>query len=77
MEIHKNKIRTQDEIDEPAPIDQVKDRVEAKMKLIEGNAKEQVAHGLDDKKLEREAQRLKREAERDLKTASTADGVKR
>lgn len=35
MEIDKTKIRTQDGIDEPAPIDQVEERVEAEMKVIE------------------------------------------
>ena len=70
MEIDKTKIKTQDEIGEPAPIDQVEERVEAEMKLAEGRAKEQVAHGLRDENLEREAQRLKDEAERQLKEAS-------
>lgn len=74
MEIDKTKIRTQDETDEPAPIDQVEERVEAEMKLIEGNAKEQVAHGLQDHRLEREAQRLKQEGERDLKAANETGG---
>ncbi|MGH9905998.1 MAG: hypothetical protein ACRD8U_10520 [Pyrinomonadaceae bacterium] len=73
MQIDKNKIRTQEESDEPAPIDQVEERVEAEMKRIEGNAKEQVAHGLQDKKLEREAKRLKQEGERELKDAREAD----
>lgn len=72
MVIDKNKIRTQDEIDEPAPIDQVEDRVEAEMKVIEGIAKEQVAHGLQDEELEREAQRLKQEGEKDLNKANDA-----
>jgi hypothetical protein len=72
MEIDKNKIITQDEMNEPAPMDQVEERVEAEMKVIEGMAKEQVAHGLQDKKLEREAQRLKREGERELKSALEA-----
>lgn len=76
MEIDKNKILTQDEMDEPAPIDQVEDRVEAEMKVIEGKAKEQVAHGLQDKKLEREAQQLKREGERSLKAAKEAEDEK-
>jgi hypothetical protein len=76
MEIDKNKIRTQDEMNEPAPIDQVEDRVEAEMKVIEGKAKEQVAHGLQDKKLEREAQKLKQEGERNLKAAKEAEDEK-
>lgn len=69
MEIDKNKIVTQDELDEPAPIDQVEERVEAEMKVIEGQAKEQVADGLQDQKLKGEAQRLKAEGERELKKA--------
>jgi uncharacterized protein YjbJ (UPF0337 family) len=73
MEIDKSKIVTQDEMNEPAPIDQVEDRVEAEMKVIEGKAKEQVAHGLQDKKLEREAQQLKQEGERRLKAAKEAE----
>jgi hypothetical protein len=69
MEIDKNNIVTQDELDEPAPIDQVEERVEAEMKVIEGKAKEQVADGLQDEKLKRDAQRLKKEGEVDLKHA--------
>jgi hypothetical protein len=76
MEIDKDKVRTQDEMNEPAPIDQVEDRVEAEMKVIEGKAKEQVAHGLQDKKLEREAQQLKQEGEQSLKTAKEAEDEK-
>lgn len=73
MEIDKNKVVTQDEMAEPAPIDQVEDRVEAEMKVIEGKAKEQVAHGLQDEELEREAQKLKKEGERDLQAAKDVD----
>jgi len=76
MEIDKNKIMTQDEMNEPAPIDQVEDRVEAEMKLIEGKAKEHVAHGLQDEKLEREAQQLKQEGERSLQAAKEAEDEK-
>jgi len=76
MEIDKSKVKTQDEMNEPAPIDQVEDRVEAEMKVIEGKAKEQVAHGLQDEKLEREAQQLKQEGERSLKAAKEAEGEK-
>ena len=39
MTIDKKKVRTQDDLDEQAPIDQVEDRVEAKMKKIEGRKK--------------------------------------
>lgn len=73
MEIEKDKIITQDEMNEPAPIDQVEDRVEAEMKVIEGKAKEQVAHGLQDEELEREAQQLKQEGERSLKAVKEAE----
>ncbi|MCM3902123.1 MAG: hypothetical protein ND866_10485 [Pyrinomonadaceae bacterium] len=76
MEINKNKVITQDETNEPAPIDQVEDRVEAEMKVIEGKAKEQVAHGLQDEELEREAQQLKQEGERNLKAAQKAEDKK-
>lgn len=69
MEIDKDKIVTQEESGEPAPIDQVEERVEAEMKQIEGKAKERVAQGLQDKELEREAQELKDEGERELDEA--------
>ena len=67
MSIDKNKIKTQDELDEPAPIDQVEERVEAEMKKIEGTAKRDVAEGLDNRDLAREGQRLKEEGERELR----------
>lgn len=73
MEIDKDKIVTQDELDDPAPIDQVEDRVEAEMKVIEGKAKENVADGLQDEDLKRDAQRLKKEGERELTQAASAD----
>lgn len=46
MSIDKNKIKTQDEMDEPAPMDQAEQRVEAEMKKLEGQAKKEVAEGL-------------------------------
>jgi hypothetical protein len=73
MEIDKDKIVTQDELDEPAPIDQVEERVEAEMKVLEGQAKEQVADGLQNEKLKKEGQRLKAEGERELKEAAAGD----
>ena len=69
MEIDKDKVRTQEDEAEPAPIDQVEERVEAEMKRIEGSAKERVAQGLQDKELEREARELKNEGERELDEA--------
>lgn len=67
MSIDKNKIKTQDELNEPAPIDQVEERVEAEMKKLEGTAKRDVAEGLQNKDLFREGQRLKEEGERELR----------
>ena len=46
MSIDKNKIKTQDELDEPAPMDQAEQRVEAEMKKLEGQTKKEVAEGL-------------------------------
>jgi uncharacterized protein YjbJ (UPF0337 family) len=69
MSIDKKKVRTQDDLNEQAPIDQVEDRVEAKMKKIEGSAKKNVAESLRNHKLAREGQRLEDEAERELKKA--------
>ena len=57
MSIDKNKITTQDELNEPAPIDQVEARVESEMKELEKKAKKDVREGLDateDKSKERE-----------------------
>lgn len=67
MEIDKAKIHTQDDEDEPAPIDQVEERVEAEMKRIEGSAKERVAQGLQDEGREREGREMRKDAERKLK----------
>ncbi len=46
MSIDKNKITTQDELGEPAPMDQAEQRVEAEMKKLEGRTKKEVAEGL-------------------------------
>lgn len=66
MEIDRDKVVTQEEMGEPAPIDQVEARVESEMKRAEGRAKESVAQGLQDKALEREGRQLEEEAEREL-----------
>ncbi len=47
MSIDKNKITTQDELNEPAPMDQVDARVEKEMKELEKKAKEDVREGLN------------------------------
>ena len=69
MSVDKNKIVTQDDLNESAPIDQVEERVEAEMKTLEGKAKKNVADGLQDDKLAREGERLEQEGERELKEA--------
>jgi len=46
MSIDKNKIKTQDELDEPAPMDKADQKVEAEMKELEKQAKKEVAEGL-------------------------------
>jgi hypothetical protein len=48
MSIDKNKITTQDELNEPAPIDEVEPRVEREMKELERKAKQAVREGLDE-----------------------------
>jgi hypothetical protein len=73
MSIDKNKIVTQDELGEPAPIDQIEQRVEAEMKQLEGSARKDVAEGLRNKKLAREGERLRKEGERELQQASQDD----
>jgi trehalose-6-phosphate synthase len=71
MSIDKNKVQTQEETGEPAPVDQVEERVEAEMELIEGRAKERVAQGLQDKKLEEEAHREEEDALKKLHEKTT------
>lgn len=66
MSIDPNKIVTQDELDEPALIDQAEARVQAEMKELEGRAKESVAQGMGDKELERKGRKMKEEAEREI-----------
>ncbi len=47
MSIDKNKIKTQDELNEPAPMDQAEQKVEAEMKKMEEDTKKEVAEGLN------------------------------
>jgi hypothetical protein len=47
MSIDKNKIKTQDEVNEPAPMDQAEQRVGAEMRELEDKAKRDVAEGLE------------------------------
>ena len=46
MSIDKNKIITQDEMDEPAPMDQADKRADAEMRKLEDQAKKDVAESL-------------------------------
>lgn len=46
MSIDKDKITTQDELDEPAPMDQADERAQAEMRRLEREAKKAVAEGL-------------------------------
>ena len=46
MSIDKNKITTQDELNEAAPMDQADERAHAEMKKLERQAKKDVAEGL-------------------------------
>ena len=66
MSINPDKVLTQEETGEPAAIDEVEGRVQAEMKIAEGRAKESVAQGLQDPKLEREGRKLQEEGEREL-----------
>ena len=70
MSIDKNKVVSQEETGEPAPMDVVDHRVESEMKQMEGAAKKGVAEGLHNKDLAREGERLKKEGERELKEAA-------
>lgn len=53
MSIDKNKIKTQDELGEPAPMDEVERRVEAEMRKLEEQAKKDVAEGLEQQEEDR------------------------
>ncbi|HEY3580041.1 MAG TPA: hypothetical protein VGK82_05835 [Pyrinomonadaceae bacterium] len=46
MSIDKNKITTQDELNETAPMDEADERARAEMKQLEEQAKKDVAEGL-------------------------------
>lgn len=70
MTIDKNKVVSQEDTGEPAPMDVVDERVESEMKQMKGSAKKDVAEGLNNKKLAREGERMEKEAERELKEAA-------
>lgn len=73
MDIDKDKIVTQDELDEPAPADKVEGRVQAEMKKIEGEAKKKVGDAMQDSKLAREGEKLKKEGARELEEAKDSE----
>ena len=52
MSIDKDKITTQDELNEPAPIDQADARVAKEMKELEEKAKRTVREGLDEQAID-------------------------
>jgi len=66
MDFDKDKIVTQDETGELAPIDQVEGRVEAEMERLKGEARKLVGDGLQDENLARDGERLMEEAQRKL-----------
>ena len=66
MTIDKNRIKTQDDMDEPAPMDQIEPRVDAKMKRLEGKAKQNVGEGLNDNALAHEGKKMRKEGEKEL-----------
>jgi uncharacterized protein YjbJ (UPF0337 family) len=73
MEIDPNKVRTEDDENEPAPIDKVEERVEAEMKRAEGRAQESVGQGMQDEELEREGRRLRQAGEKELEKQRNKD----
>jgi hypothetical protein len=52
MSIDKNKITTQDELNEPAPIDQADARAKAEMEELEKKAKKDVREGLEEQSID-------------------------
>jgi hypothetical protein len=54
MSIDKDKITTQDELNEPAPIDKADARVAKEMKELEKKAKRDVREGLDEQTIDDE-----------------------
>ncbi len=70
VKIDTKKIKTQDQLSEKAPIDEVEDRVDAKMKTLKGRAKRTVAEGLKNKKLAKEGEKLEQQGKRDWEDAT-------
>jgi uncharacterized protein YjbJ (UPF0337 family) len=66
MSIDRDRVKTQEDENEPAPIDKIEDRVQAEMKRIEGSAQERAGQGMQDEKLANEGRKLKEEGEKEL-----------
>ena len=75
MHIDKDKIVTQDELDEPAPADKVEERVQAEMKKIEGEAKKKVGDAMQDSRITREGERLVKEGARELEDTKNSESA--
>jgi hypothetical protein len=67
MDLDKNRVEVFDD-DDRAEMDLANDRVDAEMKLLESEAKAQVAQGLQDPKIAKEAERLRQQAESELRS---------
>jgi uncharacterized protein YjbJ (UPF0337 family) len=72
MDLDKEKIVTQDDLNEPAPSEIVEERVQAEMKKIEGEAKKKVGDAMQNPKLAREGENLKEQGERELEDAKNS-----
>jgi uncharacterized protein YjbJ (UPF0337 family) len=66
MSIDPDRVRTQEDEDEPAPIDKIEDRVQAEMKRIEGSAQERAGQGMQDEDMEIEGRKLREEGEKEI-----------
>ncbi|MDQ1707406.1 MAG: hypothetical protein QOJ88_617 [Pyrinomonadaceae bacterium] len=66
MDFDKDKMVSQEETGEKAPMDQVEERVEAEMEKLKGEAKKRVGEGLQDEGIVRDGERLMEEAQRKL-----------
>lgn len=71
MSIDRDRVKTQEDENEPAPIDKIEERVQAEMKRIEGSAQERAGQGMQDEKLENEGRKLKEEGEKELEEYRT------
>ena len=73
MKIDKKKMKTQDDLNEKAPMDQVDERIDAEMKTLKGRARRTVAESLQNDELADEGRKLEMEGEKELDEASRDD----